>query len=411
MPRQADRPTAPRLLVVDDDLLQVKIIGKVASQIGFEVTFAQSAEAAIEAISAADFSHVTVDLSLGERDGVELLRWIASRRHVPNVIVISGCEERILISVLRMARSTGLGDARALAKPIDLALLHDALSQARPDGGSRRSNSNPREMITVAHLQRAISEDEIYPVFQPKLDLATGRLIGCEALARWNSAEFGIVRPDVFIALAERRGLIGPLTLLMLDRSISAMRNVIAQNPEFVLAVNLSATLLPDLSLPDEIERILSNHDVPARSLMFEVTESTSISDLSQATDVLLRLRIRGIGLSLDDFGTGYSSLSVLARMPFSELKIDRTFVGTCLTDPDMWKIVRGSIALAHEFGMKVVAEGIEDRETCEALRKVGCDVGQGFLFAPGLSKAEFDSWRLDWGSRAACSAELATVS
>jgi EAL domain-containing protein (putative c-di-GMP-specific phosphodiesterase class I) len=162
----------------------------------------------------------------------------------------------------------------------------------------------------------------------------------------------------------------------------------------------LSASLLSDIALPEEIEALLQEHGFPTASLMLEVTESVAISDISVAMDVLLRLRIRGIGISLDDFGTGYSSLAALSRMPFTEIKIDKSFVTNCLHDEDMWRIVRGAVALGHEFKLQVVAEGVEDQLTWQALDSIGCDTAQGYHFSAALSAAEFTAWCQKWDRR-----------
>ncbi len=163
------------------------------------------------------------------------------------------------------------------------------------------------------------------------------------------------------------------------------------------MAVNLSATLLADICLPDEIEKVLLKHELAPQSLMLEVTESVAISDVCRAVDVLLRFRIKGIGISMDDFGTGYSSLAALARLPFNELKIDKSLVIGCVNDPDLWRIVRGTVAMGHEFKMQVVAEGIEDLPTLQALARIGCDLGQGYHFSRPLPAAEFTSWYDRW--------------
>jgi EAL domain-containing protein (putative c-di-GMP-specific phosphodiesterase class I) len=185
----------------------------------------------------------------------------------------------------------------------------------------------------------------------------------------------------------------------MLHESLRMARQFDEADPSFVVAVNLSATLLSDTSIPEEIERMLEGVGVSPRALTIEVTESTAMTDVARAMDVLLRLRIKGVGLSIDDFGTGYSSLAVLARMPFNELKIDRSFVRDCLVDADMWKVVSASVAIAHQYNMKVVAEGIEDADTWSALNGLGCDIGQGFKFSRGLTRDAFLAWYDRWSS------------
>ncbi|WP_246700408.1 EAL domain-containing response regulator [Rhodopseudomonas sp. WA056] len=389
------------VLVVDDDPVQGAIVSGVCTKLGYRPHFASSYHQAAERLAIGRFDYVTIDLSLGDHDGIELLRLIAASDVKPRrIIVISGCEERILSATVRMAHAVGMLDTVSLPKPIDLALLRGALAAMPEAAASRRRVDTRGSEITIDDLRRGIDNGEFYAAFQPKIDLATGNVTGCEALARWDSAAFGPVGPDLFIPLAEQGGLIRAMTLRMLRDSMAFAAAFLPTEPKFVVAVNLSASLLSDTSLPEEVERLLVEIGVPARSLMIEVTETTAMADVGRAMDVLLRLRLKGIGISMDDFGTGYSSLSALARMPFSELKIDRSFVKDCLTDADMWKIVSSSVAIAHQYNMKVVAEGIEDAATWQALDALGCDIGQGFEFSRALRRDAFVEWYRDWTAR-----------
>ena len=382
------------LLVVDDDIIQCRIIEAVAAQMGIVVTCVSTFQAAADAIRFQVFDGITIDLSLGEKTGVELLRAISALRLKPYVIVISGCDQRIMNTTVRMAQDAGIADVASLSKPIQLTRLREFLGEARHSGEPSRPLARKSPAVSSADLGKALRDYQIYAAFQPKVELSSGKLVGCEALARWNSEQCGFVPPDVFIAVAERSGQIKAVTHLMLERALDAAKTFIAHDSSFVMAVNISGSLVCDDHFPDEIERILQSAGVAPANLMLEVTETTAMADASRAVDVLLQLRLKGIGLSIDDFGTGYSSLSALARMPFNELKIDRSFVTNCIHDGDMLKIVRGSIALAHGFGMKVVAEGIEDVTTAEMLSEIGCDVGQGYVFAPALSVDALQGWR-----------------
>ncbi|PZA13664.1 diguanylate phosphodiesterase [Rhodopseudomonas palustris] len=386
------------VLVVDDDPLQGAIISGVCIKLGYHPHFAASYHEAADRLATGRYDYVTIDLSLGDHDGIELLRLIADHDTKPRrIIVISGCDQRILNATVRMAHAVGMLDTVSLPKPIDLTLLRGALSTSPEAGASRRRSNAGAAQITEGDLLRGIESGEVYAAFQPKIDLASGKVIGCEALARWDSPTFGAVGPDRFIPLAEQGGLIKAITFNMLRDSMRFAAAFISTEPKFVVAVNLSASLLSDTSLPEEIERLLAEIGVPARALMIEITETTAMSDVGRAMDVLLRLRLKGIGISMDDFGTGYSSLSALARMPFSELKIDRSFVKDCLTDADMWKIVSSSVAIAHQYNMKAVAEGIEDAATWRALDALGCDIGQGFEFSRALPRDAFVDWYQGW--------------
>jgi CheY-like chemotaxis protein len=259
MAEQIDKFHVSRILVVDDDRIQGAIISGVCSRIGYQSSYVSSVQAAADLLSKQVFDCVTVDLSLGDRDGIELLRLIAALEVVPRVIVISGCERRILNATVRMARAAGIVDVISLSKPIDLALLREVLVDRRREGRLPPRSFDPQNLeITPTALQLALQRGEIYAAFQPKILLSTGKVVGCEALARWDSPEFGPVGPDVFIPLAEEVGCIKAMTMQMLLKSMEIARDFVATDPEFVVAVNLSATLLSDASIPEEVERLLN---------------------------------------------------------------------------------------------------------------------------------------------------------
>jgi EAL domain-containing protein (putative c-di-GMP-specific phosphodiesterase class I)/ActR/RegA family two-component response regulator len=392
MTREAGAALPATILVADDDRTQCAIIAAAAGRIGHGVIATNSVEDAAARLRVSDFQTVIVDLAIGERDGIELLRAVATLRPAPRVIIVSGCEERILNAAARFARTSGITEVFTLAKPLVVGRLQ-ALIGAPPAPTDAPRPEAPAPLVTAAAIARGLDNGEIFPVFQPKIALDSGRVAGCEALARWSSPELGMVDPADFIALAEASGQVGDVTRAILRRAIDAARSFLRSTPDFVLAVNVSAALLSDISLPDEIERMLSDAGVPPQALLLEITESVAMADISRAIDVLVRLRIKGIGLAIDDFGTGYSSMAALARMPFSELKIDQSFVRGCLDDPDLMKIVRASVAIAREFSMSVVAEGIEDEVTRKVLAGLGCDLGQGYLFAGALPQDEFERW------------------
>ena len=183
------------------------------------------------------------------------------------------------------------------------------------------------------------------------------------------------------------------VTDCILSSALSQGRKLIERNPGFTIAVNISGSLMSDLTLPDRIEEILRRENVPPSSLTVEITETTAMADVDRANDILVRLRLKNIGTAIDDFGTGYSSLAALARLPFSELKIDQSFIKGCESDDDMMKIVDASVALAKAFNMKVVAEGVESSQALEIIRRIGCDVAQGFYFAPSLRRSRAERW------------------
>jgi EAL domain-containing protein (putative c-di-GMP-specific phosphodiesterase class I) len=382
-----------RLLVVDDDLVQRTLVGKIGAKIGYDCLIVPSLELAESALAREAFDVMTLDLSLGERDGIELLRFVADRGlRDMSIAVISGCDGRVLKSTRRVAEALGLSIIGTFSKPLDLDELKDLLQSPRRQRSSTVVGAASVD-VSPERIAAGIRQGEFVVEFQPKVELASGRVVGVEALARWRTSELGIVSPATFIPVAEQCGLMPELTDTLLTSAMSQGRKLIDRYSDFTIAVNVSGSLLSDLALPERIEEVLRKEQVPAHCLIVEITETTAMADVDRATDVLVRLRLKNIGTAIDDFGTGYSSLAALVKLPFSELKIDGSFVNGCEDDEDMMKIIEASVGLGRAFNMKVVAEGVETAESLAALRRAGCDIGQGYFFSPSLRLARAESW------------------
>jgi diguanylate cyclase (GGDEF)-like protein len=249
----------------------------------------------------------------------------------------------------------------------------------------------PSSQLTVlGDLRQALGrDDELFLHYQPKVALTDGRLEGFEALVRWQHPERGLVPPVEFVPVAEGTGLILALTERVLDLALGQMRRWADGGHRMPVAVNLSTRCLLDASLPDLVTQLLDRHGVPAALLRLEVTESAVMADATRCLAVLQRLHALGVRLSIDDFGTGYSSMAYLRRLPVDELKIDQSFVlGMTVTEQDA-VLVRTAIDLAHNLGLTVVAEGVEGPEHVAALRELGCDIAQGYVFARPMPAAD----------------------
>ncbi len=382
--------TAPGLLIVDDDRLQRLLIGETARRVGYEVAMAGSLEEAVRLLDERRFATLVLDLSLGERDGIEVIRHMAEAGHRPTVLVISGFDDRIRDAALRVVRAAGLVAVGTLRKPLSLGGLREQLAQALEASEETPGQPGACISVTADELAAAMERGEVTPVYQPKIELATGRVVGAEALARWTSPSHGSVPPGVFIEVAEQAGLSKALTRLMMRAAIRDAAAWHAAGHDAGVAVNVPPSALDDLGWPDAVEAELAAAGLPAGALTVEITESTAMSDSPLTGDVLTRLRIKGVHLALDDFGTGYSSLLSLLRLPFSELKLDRSFVQRCDQDAYAWKIVKASISLAKEFGMRTVAEGVETATVAALLAEAQCDLGQGYFFDRPLTLAAF---------------------
>ncbi len=239
-----------------------------------------------------------------------------------------------------------------------------------------------RDISLMGELDRAIGDGEILVHYQPKLALATGRIASVEALVRWRHPTRGLVRPDLFIPLAEQTDRIAPLTLHVLETVIRDVRQWRDAGRTMTAAVNISARLLTSDTFAAAVDRLLDAAPVPADALIFEVTESAAMADTDAAVATLHHFRDRGVAISMDDYGTGQSTLSYLRELPLSEVKIDRKFVQFAHVRDDDATMVRSTIDLAHALGLRVVAEGIEDAANLAFLKDAGCDYAQGYFVA-----------------------------
>ncbi len=257
--------------------------------------------------------------------------------------------------------------------------------------------STHNQLSLVADLRRAIIENELFLVYQLKVDLATFKIAGVEALVRWKHPSLGILIPEHFVPLAEKTGLIMPLTLWVLNEALRQCCIWNKEGREMTVAINLSPWNLQSSVLPQQIKGLLASSGVAASQLELEITESALMENLTQAEQILTAIKEIGLRLSVDDFGTGYSSLAHLHRLPIDVIKIDQSFIGKLATEPREAVIVRSTIQLAHGLGLKVIAEGVEDREALRTLMIMGCDMAQGYYISHPSPADELISASGDW--------------
>lgn len=252
---------------------------------------------------------------------------------------------------------------------------------------------SPERLGLMAELRDAIEQNQLLLHFQPKLELKTGRIVGNEALVRWQHPRLGMVPPDKFILAAEQTGLIDPLTRWVLTDALTHQQGACREGIHLRVSVNLSARSLHDPRLPKMIADALDATGAKPGQLMLEVTESAIVLDPKRAEENLVELSRMGVFLSIDDFGTGYSSLASIKRLPVNEIKIDKSFVTNMLTDKQDAMIVRTVIELGHNFGLTVVAEGVESKEVLDALAALGCDEIQGYFISKPQTCDLLKSW------------------
>lgn len=255
---------------------------------------------------------------------------------------------------------------------------------------SPEQDQNGADQLTlIADLRRAIVENELSLLYQSKVNLRESSVTGMEALARWNHPGLGLIPPDRFIPLAERTGLIMPLTLWVLHEALHQHKVWSDKKLNLTMAVNLSTWNLQAEELPDQISGLLSSAEVPPSRLELEITESAIMANPELALKNVTRMKKMGLRFSIDDFGTGYSSLAYLKKFPIDEIKIDKSFVMNMAKSQEDVVIVHSIIDLGHNLGLKVVAEGVEDRESMDLLTKLGCDEAQGYYFSRPLPPGE----------------------
>lgn len=342
---------------------------------------------------------------VGDRKFVMLLHGLRNRGHVSLAAqkiaravrgAVSGqLEERPLNASIGIALCPEHGrNGQELLRLVEIASL---------DGWRKREaitfyEANSANQLFMdwgleVRLNRAMECGDLELYFQPQISCRTGEIIGAEALMRWHEPEIGPISPDVFIELAESTGQIVDLTHFAIQQACRVLNGWQASMPNLNVAINITPSIIQTSEIVDVIKSASSIWDIKPDNLTMEVTENALMTDREASHEVLTNIRDFGARVSIDDFGTGYSSFAYLKELPADELKIDRSFVMGMLTDSGDAKIVEHSIGIAKSFGLAVVAEGVEDKESLEALQRMGCDIAQGYYVCKPLPADEFISF------------------
>lgn len=389
-----------RTLLVDDDPIMLRILKRQLA--GFGRTEVQTCGQATEALALVEadaqaFSLLFCDLNMPDMDGVEFVRELARAGYAGSLVLVSGEDVRILGTMRTLASAHGVHVLGVLHKPVSVDQLGKVL------GGAPRREHLPRatrRKFSADEIRAGIDGGQLENYYQPKVDLATGKVVGMESLVRWANPSHGLVYPDQFIATAEEAGLIGEMTYSILHQALRQIRIWRDAGIDLRVAVNVSVEDLVSLDFPDVVGRALRDTGVPHTSLVLEVTENRLMKHPLAALEVLMRLRLKRIGLSIDDFGTGHSSLAQLRDIPFDELKVDQGFVHGAHTENSRRAILEASLSLARQLGIARVAEGVEDRADWDFMRKTGCDMAQGYFISRPMVAGAVPDWIAEWETR-----------
>ncbi|MEQ1837600.1 MAG: EAL domain-containing response regulator [Candidatus Nitrotoga sp.] len=382
------------LVVEDDDFQRLALVQMMLALGANEVLEAEDGEQALALIrNSARVNLILCDLDMPGMDGIEFMRHLGQARSNAAVIINSAKGQSLMDSVVKMARGYGVRFLGVIAKPTSQAKIASLLTNYEPP-------KLPANHFPVAEIEFSLDEilsgivnKQIFPFFQPKIDFETNLIIGAEALARWDHPVHGLIYPKVFIKSLESNNEIDGLTMLMLEKSAIACQQWRKQGMDLTVAVNISLVSLADVRLADYVTNLVRGAGLDPQYMVLEITESAVMANMNSVLENVMRLRMRGFGLSIDDYGTGFSSLQRLGQIPFTELKIDQSFVSGCSTNPSVQTILESSIDMAHRLNLKCVAEGVESQADWDFLKSLHCDVAQGYFIANPMDEALFLSY------------------
>ncbi len=385
------------LVIEDHDFQREMLVGLLASIGVTHIVEAVDGRTALEVLRGRTrpIDIIISDLDMPGMDGMEFIRHVGEAGLPVAMILASAHERALLASVGTMVEAYGIQLLGTVEKPVTARKLEALTSLYQVPVAPKLKPASV--FFSAEEICAALAARLFEPLFQPKVDIATGALKGAEALARWYHPERGIVGPYAFIPTMEAIKCIDELTWIMLEKAAVACREWRAGGLDMTVSVNLSLASLTKVGLAERITDLVKAQMLEPRHMILEVTETIAMTDVARALENLTRLRIKGFGLSIDDYGTGYSSMQQLSRIPFTELKIDQSFVMNAIEKQSCRVILESSVDIARKLGLKAVAEGVETRADWALLKSLGCDTAQGYFLAKPMAATTLVEWAAGW--------------
>ena len=389
-----------RFLIAEDHDFQRSLLVRMLESLGAKTVHeAADGHGALKILEdpARPVDIVISDLEMPGMDGMEFVRHLGENGVRISIILASALERKLLASIETMSEAYGINLLGVVEKPLTPAKLMPLIKLHKPAPVERGGSKTANPTFTLEEIATGLKNDEFEPFFQPKVELATGRVKGAEALARWRHPQKGIVPPYAFIQTLEDGGLIDALAWVMLRKAAAFCSHWRSAGLEATVSVNLSLKSLTDIQLAERVTELVLSQTLEPRHVVLELTESAATTDVGKALETLARLRIKGFGLSIDDYGTGYSSMQQLTRIAFTELKIDQSFVTDATRQESARVILESSLDMAKKLGITSVAEGVETQADWNLLRQLGCGLAQGYFIARPMQAGDYLNWVRGW--------------
>ena len=371
-----------KLLVIDDDVGIAALIHTLGEQAGYVVDVIAESREVKDAARVTGADVIVLDLQMPGLDGVQVLRLLADQKTRAGIVIVSGADQRTRLGAELYGKQLGLKVLATVAKPFDPEELVERLRSARAAVAP----------LTRQDLEKAIDNNELLLVFQPTVRRREEQQWipdTVEALVRWDHPGRGMLGPEHFLAMGEASGLILPITDYVIQRGLEQLKAWQSSRPELGLRLNLSATLLTDIDFPDRLASLIDELELDPHKITLEIAETATLDRHSSTFDILTRIRLKNVNLAIDDFGIGYSSLTQLFRMPFGEMKIDRSVLAELPGSNEARIMVKALINLAHDLGLSVCAEGVESVGVLNQLAEFGCDSAQGYFISHPMRSRE----------------------